>query len=236
MSSGHSFVATALGANTTAAGRAMELLSGVSAFEAAKRHLALADSSNGFKNLLMTLEGVRRHVLAAVATCVINLTGDPVLLTRARTHSTEFLSAMSQLRHDSTKPLQTESSTAGDQLTDFQVPSPPPPRSPEESKMLAGEVNDSAHPSRVIHGLVIPTKVNYVGAGGRVYDPGEVVPGSAAVAAKLLRTGYLWKKVSKSIQLFLVDIETCGYVMMIIHSAQCLLHLRLHNPFCFRVL
>lgn len=235
MSSGHSFVATALGANTTAAGRAMELLSGVSAFEAAKRHLALADSSSGFKSLLMHLEGVRRHVLAAVATCVINLTGDTVLLTRARTHSTEFLSSMSQLRHDSTIPLQTESSTAGDKLTDFQVPSPPPPRWPEESKMAAAEVDGNAHTS-VIHGLVIPTKVNYVGAGGRVYDPGEVVPGSAAVAAKILRTGYLWEKVSKSIQLFFVDIETCGYVMMIVHSAQYHLHLRLHDSFCFRVL
>ncbi|CAM9907584.1 unnamed protein product, partial [Phaeothamnion confervicola] len=44
-------------------------------------------------------------------------------------------------------------------------------------------------------GFVVPTQVNYVGKGGRLYHPGEHVPGSAVVAARFLRTGYLWDNV-----------------------------------------
>ena len=44
-------------------------------------------------------------------------------------------------------------------------------------------------------GFALPTQVNYVGKGGRLYDVGERVPGSAGVAARFLRTGYLWDNV-----------------------------------------
>jgi len=39
------------------------------------------------------------------------------------------------------------------------------------------------------------TQVNYVGKGGRLYQPGEAISGSASVVARALRTGYLWDTV-----------------------------------------
>lgn len=44
-------------------------------------------------------------------------------------------------------------------------------------------------------GFVVPTQVNYVGKTGRLYEPGERVPGSSSVVARALRTGYLWDNV-----------------------------------------
>jgi len=38
-------------------------------------------------------------------------------------------------------------------------------------------------------------KVNYVGKGGRLYQPGDAISGSASVVARALRTGYLWDTV-----------------------------------------
>ena len=43
--------------------------------------------------------------------------------------------------------------------------------------------------------IIVPTQVNYVGSGGRVYSAGESMPGSASVVARHLRTGYLWDTV-----------------------------------------
>merc|ERR1711871_181213 len=44
-------------------------------------------------------------------------------------------------------------------------------------------------------GVIIPTQVNYVALGGRMYQPGERVPGSTSVITNFLRTGYLWDKI-----------------------------------------
>jgi Zn-dependent M16 (insulinase) family peptidase len=47
----------------------------------------------------------------------------------------------------------------------------------------------------VDEGFVVPTQVNYVGKSGMLYQEGEQIPGSAAVVARFLRTGYLWDHV-----------------------------------------
>ena len=44
-------------------------------------------------------------------------------------------------------------------------------------------------------GYVIPTQVNYVGKGGRLFEPGESVSAATSVVARSLRTGYLWDQV-----------------------------------------
>ncbi|KAG5183571.1 Metalloenzyme, LuxS/M16 peptidase-like protein [Tribonema minus] len=44
-------------------------------------------------------------------------------------------------------------------------------------------------------GFAVQTQVNYVGKGGRLFQPGEVVPGSFQVVSRYLRTGYLWDNV-----------------------------------------
>ncbi len=44
-------------------------------------------------------------------------------------------------------------------------------------------------------GFVVPTTVQYVGRGGRLYEPGERVSGATLVVASYLRNGYLWDNV-----------------------------------------
>lgn len=44
-------------------------------------------------------------------------------------------------------------------------------------------------------GFIVPTQVSYVGKAGLLYAEGETIPGSAAVVARFLRTGYLWDRV-----------------------------------------
>jgi Zn-dependent M16 (insulinase) family peptidase len=45
-------------------------------------------------------------------------------------------------------------------------------------------------------GIVVPTQVNYVAMGGRLYEPGEALPSAAtSVVAKFLSTGHLWDTV-----------------------------------------
>ncbi|CAM9450782.1 unnamed protein product [Chrysoparadoxa australica] len=50
-------------------------------------------------------------------------------------------------------------------------------------------------PAPAEEGFAVPTQVNYVAKGGRLYEPGEHVPGSAGVASRYLRSGYLWDNV-----------------------------------------
>jgi len=66
---------------------------------------------------------------------------------------------------------------------------------PPASERLAAWKKALAPPEALNEGFVIPTQVNYVGKGGRLYAPGEKVPGSASVVARALRTGYLWDTV-----------------------------------------
>merc|ERR1712232_618228 len=44
-------------------------------------------------------------------------------------------------------------------------------------------------------GFVVPTQVSYVGKGGRLFDKGDQITGSASVVARYLRTGYFWDHV-----------------------------------------
>merc|ERR1712232_792944 len=44
-------------------------------------------------------------------------------------------------------------------------------------------------------GFIVPTQVSYVGKGGRLFDDGDRITGSASVVARYLRTGYLWDHV-----------------------------------------
>ena len=61
--------------------------------------------------------------------------------------------------------------------------------------LLESWKSDLAPRAKDNEGFVVPTQVNYVGKTGRLYEPGERVPGSASVVARALRTGYLWDNV-----------------------------------------
>jgi len=44
-------------------------------------------------------------------------------------------------------------------------------------------------------GFVVPTQVNYVGKGARIFQPGEKTSGAMSVVSRYLRTSWLWDKV-----------------------------------------
>jgi Zn-dependent M16 (insulinase) family peptidase len=50
-------------------------------------------------------------------------------------------------------------------------------------------------PERVNEGFAITTQVNYVAAGTRLYEPGEMMDGSTYAVARFLSRGYLWDNV-----------------------------------------
>ncbi|CAN0011084.1 unnamed protein product, partial [Sphacelaria rigidula] len=72
-------------------------------------------------------------------------------------------------------------------------------RLPEETAGGATETRPLAEQAALLEkkdeGFVVPTQVNYVVKGGRLYEPGEVAPGHATVVSRFLRTGYLWDTV-----------------------------------------
>jgi hypothetical protein len=59
----------------------------------------------------------------------------------------------------------------------------------------AGRRSGSSGGSGEGEGYCVATQVNYVALGGRLYSPGDTIHGSTSVAAKMLRTGYLWDQV-----------------------------------------
>lgn len=48
---------------------------------------------------------------------------------------------------------------------------------------------------KVDEGFALPTQVNYVGFGGRLFEPGEVITGATSVVTRFLDNGYLWDTV-----------------------------------------
>jgi len=44
-------------------------------------------------------------------------------------------------------------------------------------------------------GFIVPTQVNYVGKGARIFQPGEKTSGAMSVVSRYLRTSWLWDKV-----------------------------------------
>ena len=44
-------------------------------------------------------------------------------------------------------------------------------------------------------GFIVPTQVNYVGKGAKIFETGESTTGSASVVSRYLRTSWLWDKV-----------------------------------------
>jgi len=49
--------------------------------------------------------------------------------------------------------------------------------------------------SGVGEGFIVPTQVNYVGKGAKIFETGESTTGAASVVSRYLRTSYLWDKV-----------------------------------------
>lgn len=106
-----------------------------------------------------------RKVLLTKESMIINLTGDDNTLNMSNKSVTQFLNKL---------PLSGSSQTC--MLGQWK----------DDVKLKMEPKNE---------GFSVPTQVNYVGKGGRVYMPGELVSGSSMVISRALRSGYLWDTV-----------------------------------------
>ena len=123
-------------------------------------------AQNDWPTLLATLEAMRSKILkAAKANAVINLTGDAKALTAAKARLPAFVAALPDAG----------AAAAATALPDW-----------SGLAALAPALDE---------GFVVPTQVNYVAKGGRLYDVGEKPTGSDSVVRRFLSLDYLWNKV-----------------------------------------
>ena len=127
---------------------------------------ALAEAQSDWPSLLERLERMRSALLTADG-AVINLSADDSSLASASSRVPELLERVG---------------ASGAAMTSS-------PKGWRWSASGGGVLLPS------YDGLTVGTQVNYVAKAAPIYAPGEVVPGSASVITKYLRTAYLWDAV-----------------------------------------
>jgi len=171
--SGHSYANSRLKAGYTVGGYLDEMMGGLSYYESVKSLLDMAE--NDFDQLRGKLENIRAVMLEA-GKCrdgmILNVVAEDDAMSKADADLKSFLHS---LPGDS-KPSST--------FQDFYKEDHP--WTVAARSRMTGLKNEA---------IIVPTQVNYVGSGGRVYSEGESMPGSASVVARHLRTGYLWDTV-----------------------------------------
>jgi presequence protease len=173
--SGHSFANSRMKARYRVGGYIDEMMGGISYLDTVKALLKQAEED--WPSLLARLEKIRDTLLDE-STCrsgmVLDITGDEAVLEAIQPSVSKFLETL-------------PGDSAGTKLSDFYTEIHP--WVPEAKKRMAelAPIQDE--------GFVVPTQVSYVGKSGLLYEEGEHIPGSAAVVARFLRTGYLWDRV-----------------------------------------
>ena len=173
--SGHSYALGRLRARYTAAGYIDEKMSGISHLSTVKELLHQAE--NDWPSLLSRFERIRSSILehpAARNGMFLDLTGDASVLESIQPSVEEFVGGLPGTNN-------------GEKFPDFYSQDHPWVADAKREMVERAPLADE--------GFVVPTQVSYVGKGGRLYDIGEVLSGSATVVNKFLRTGYLWDRV-----------------------------------------
>ncbi len=171
--SGHSFANSRLRARYSVNGFLDEQFSGITSLATVKSLLKQAE--NDWPTFLSRLESLRTTILDPSRTrsgMILNTVGDSAVLAEAAPAVDSFLSNL-------------PGDAKGEKIQNFYETDHP--WCVEARKRMA-----STPPSE---GFVVPTQVNYVGSGGRLFDVGEEMDGSSTVVARHLRTGYLWDTV-----------------------------------------
>jgi len=171
--SGHSYANSRLMARYSVNGFINEQTGGITYLESVKKYLEMAE--NGFPSLLKKLEGIRNTILKS-SKCrdgmVLNLVADEDVLEKSSADVEKFLNG-----------LPGDASPSEKYINFYKDEHPWATQAREKMGDAKNE------------GFIVPTQVNYVGQGGRLYDVGERMSGSASVIARHLRTGYLWDTV-----------------------------------------
>jgi Zn-dependent M16 (insulinase) family peptidase len=172
---GHSIISTRMKARHRVAGFVDELMGGLTYLENTK--VLLKQAEEDWPSLLARLEKMRSTILdeeSCRSGMVLSVTGDKGVLDAIEPSLQSFLKGLPG------KP-------DGKKMPDFY--SEPHPWVAEAKKAMAEKA------PLIDEGFIVPTQVSYVGKSGLLYEEGERIPGSAAVVARFLRTGYLWDHV-----------------------------------------
>ena len=171
--SGHSYANARLRSRYSVNGFLDEQVGGITYLDTVKELLNTAE--NDFPALLARLQRVRDTILKS-SKCrdgfVLNLVADEGVLADSSDSVRSFLSGL-----------------PGDSQPSEKFPNYYTTEHPwaTEAKKRMKEPSNEA--------FVVPTQVNYVGSGARLYEVGEKMSGSASVISRYLRTGFLWDTV-----------------------------------------
>ena len=171
--SGHSLVNTRIKARLSTGGALEEMIGGFTYLETLKGLLDMAE--NDFPKLKARLESMKSKILAK-SKCRDGMVLNVVAEDRVREEADGAIKAfLNELPGDSSPTEKFQNFYTTDH-----------PWAVEAKKKICDLKNEA---------FVVPTQVNYVGSGGRLYEEGESMPGAANVVARYLRTGYLWDTV-----------------------------------------
>jgi len=169
--SGHRFAARRIGARYTPHGYIREQLEGITYLQKLKEALETAKVDWGL--LETKLSRMKRDLIKAHRNgMVLNLTGENNLLQQTQEEALRFVKEGIPLNEDATP------------FPNFAESAHPWATKAKEAMALNTPLKDE--------GIVTSTSVSYVGEGGTLYAPGELIDGSAAVITDYLETGYLY--------------------------------------------
>ncbi|KAL7450935.1 hypothetical protein ACHAWC_003933 [Mediolabrus comicus] len=170
---GHSYADTRIRGRYSVRNFLREKMDGYSSLDSSAAVLDAVDADWG--QFVLRLGRMRQAIINGNRNgMILNLTGDRYVLDSTMEVAEDFL--VNKL------PV------------DLGNPAPPTPdfRSVDHPWVApAREEMMKAYPSPN-EGIAVPTQVAYVGEGGRMYNVGEYVSGSASVVSHYLSTGYMW--------------------------------------------
>ena len=170
---GHSYADTRLRGRYSVRNFLGEKLHGYSSLDSSAAVLDAVDAD--WDKFVLRLDGMRQNIINGNRDgMILNLTGDRYVLDTAMEVAEDFL--VNKLPVDLGNPAPP---TPDFRSTDHPWVSPA-----REEMMKTFDSQDE--------GIAVPTQVAYVGEGGRMYDIGEQVSGSASVVSHYLTTTYMW--------------------------------------------
>ena len=174
-SSGHSYANTRMKARYTVSGFLNEKMGGISYLKTINN--LIKDAEEDWGSVLSRLEKIRSAILNE-NTCrngmLFHVTGDKDVLETIQPSVDNFLNSL-------------PGDANGSALPDFyNTEHPWATRAKADMPNLAPLKDE---------GFVVSTQVSYVGKGGQLFEPGDIIPGASNVVSRFLRTGYLWDHV-----------------------------------------
>ena len=170
---GHSFADTRMRGRYSVRNFLGEKMHGFSSLDSSAAVLESVDAD--WSQFVLRLDAMRKAIInGAREGMILNLTGDRYVLDAAMEVAEEFL--VNKLPVDLGNPAPPTPNFRS-------IPHPWVNRAVQEMKGAYSSQDE---------GIAAPTQVAFVGEGGRMYNVGESVSGSASVVSHYLSTGYMW--------------------------------------------